>query len=443
MRRTRSRFAWISVIATMAGLAAPDAVLAQCDVLGAYYRADKPFPQFYRFWNDSRPVMPDDPDLGAQQYASRHVLGGSVHVYVHNRGSEALAIEDVLFGDISLTRSLVFSDQRIKRKFANIRFSDPPEAELNRLIAAGEPVWWKADPQQIPPGETGEVVVRLRHQPQVAQLRLGLKHAAGTQRVTISARSSEAQVAGIAFSRDLGRVTLYFRRSGATGEAPTQVMMDGRDVTRHASIASDAAIDLAPVEIRLRKRLSPGSFHCFQGVYKDGLTASVGARTQADEIAYGMWGALPVKESQMALARGHVRDLVNHNINVQMPQVASDGVRLFYKNESGQRYCESAGLRLVISDPGKYGTKDPLMYFIHDEPVCADHKMEGVAWDKKIGGLAQWAIGRSHDLRNKDPMTPQFLNVDNTFRPENWYTYGQLPDILSIDPYMSPRMTGC
>ena len=47
MRRTRSRFAWISVIATMAGLAAPDAVLAQCDVLGAYYRADKPFPQYY------------------------------------------------------------------------------------------------------------------------------------------------------------------------------------------------------------------------------------------------------------------------------------------------------------------------------------------------------------------------------------------------------------
>jgi len=416
--------------------------MAQCEVLGAHYRADKLFPQYYRFWQDWLPKMPDDPDLGAQRYTHFHRLGGSVHVYFRNTGAESLAIEDVLFEELSLKRSLAFSDQRKVRKFANIRFSDLSEEEINRLIEAGEPVWFKADPQQILPGETGEVVVRLRHQPEVAQLRLGLKHADGTQQVTIPVRSAEAQVAQIAFSRNLDRVWLYFRRSDAPGEAPTKIIMDGRDVTRFATIVSDEAVDLVPVEIRLSEPLKPCSVHCFQGVYKDGSIASASTRAWADEIAYGMWGALPVKESQMELARGHIEDLVQHNINLQMPQVASSGVRQFYKSEAGQRYCKSVGLRKTISDPGKLGTKDPFMYFLKDEPDCADNKMEGVASDKKIGGLAKWVVGSSHDLRDKDPETPQFLNVDNTFRPENWYTYGQLPDILSIDPYSSPRIMG-
>lgn len=442
MQKYLSSIIWYAIIAGIAGVFVPDAVMAQCEVLGVHFRGDELFPQFYRFWQDYRPVFPDDPDLGAETYTYAHKLGGSVHVYVQNRGSQPLTIENVLLEGFDLNQCIAFAGQRKERDFANIRFADLSESDLSRLIEAGEPVWWKVDPQQILPGETSEVVIRLRYPPKLEQIHLTLVHGSGKKSVAIPALSAKGSVAGVVFSQELDRVLLYFKRSDAKGQKPAKILIDGKDVTAQATMVSDPAIELVPVEIRLSEPLQPSSLHCFQGVYEDGVTTSASAHSWADEFAYGMWGSLRVNESKIEEARAHVEDLVLHNINVQMPQLGSPGVRAFYKSEEGHRYCESVGLRQVVEDPGKRGVKDPLMYFLKDEPDCADSKMVGQEINEKIGGLARWVIECMQSLRKQDPSTPQFLNVDNTFRPENWYTYGQLPDILSIDPYYSPRMMG-
>ncbi len=427
--------------ALAASFMAPAAVLAETDLLDACYRADQPFPRFYRFWHE--PLnLPDDPDAGAGQYADKHVLGGSVHVFVRNTGSRSLAIEDILLEGVSLKRGLAFSDQRIKRKFASIHFADLPEAELNRLVAAGEPVWWKTDPQQIAPGGSGEVMVRLRQRPPVETLRLALKHAGGMKDLAIPIRDAHPRMSGISFAADRGRAYLYSQGPGEAGGVPARIIMDGEDITRAATIAHDPAVGQAVAVVRFAKPLAPGSFHCFQVVYEDRLTASAGVRAWADDFAYGMWGGRPADESQIGLARGYVKDITDHNINVQMPQLGSRGVAAYFKSDAGQRYCKTVGLRKAISDPGKYDTKDAFAYFIHDEPDAGDYLAKGVEEGRKVGCLAQWAVGRTYKLRAADPVTPQFLNVDGTFKPENWYTYGQLPDIFATDPYYQARLRG-
>jgi hypothetical protein len=135
-----------------------------------------------------------------------------------------------------------------------------------------------------------------------------------------------------------------------------------------------------------------------------------------------------------------VAEITDHNINIQMPQLGSAALQAYYKNSYGKRFCHARGLRMVINAPGKWGVKDPYLFFIHDEPDCGDYLIKGLDWDKKVGALAQWAVQRTNELRAADPTKLQLLNLDMTFKPRNWYIYGQLPDVLSADPYYQARI---
>ena len=42
-------------------------------------------------------------------------------------------------------------------------------------------------------------------------------------------------------------------------------------------------------------------------------------------------------------------------------------------------------------------------------------------------------------FRRKDPVPPHLLNLDNTYKPENWYMYAQLPDVCCADPYLQEQ----
>jgi len=43
-------------------------------------------------------------------------------------------------------------------------------------------------------------------------------------------------------------------------------------------------------------------------------------------------------------------------------------------------------------------------------------------------------------FREEGPEMLQVLNIDNTYRPENWYMYGQLPDVAFADPYYQEQL---
>ena len=420
--------------------ASPLAVMAEVKLLGAHFRADESFDQFRRFWHEGWNLPDDPPDADTVYARTATSLGGSLHAFVLNDSKRPLQIDDVLLAEMSLKQSLAFSDQRKKKKPASIYFAKLSAEDQERLIAAGEPVWWKVDPQQVEPGATAEVIVRLRQTPKARTVSLALKTADGTTDVSIPIDKAHPRVEGVNLSPELDKAYLYFRQPQQPGKTIKKVLLDGRDITRNASIGRDANLDATPVVVKLTQPLEEASFHCFQGIYDDGVVASAGVRVWSDEFCYGMWGARPGKESELALARGYILDLINHNINTQMPQIGSSAARAFFKSSSGQRYCESRHLRLVISDPGKYGTKDPLAYFIHDEPDCGDYLIKGLPSNKNVGSLAQYCLQRSYKLREGDPRTPQLLNVNMTYKPHNWYTYGQLPDIFAADPYYQARI---
>ncbi|MHC4442895.1 MAG: hypothetical protein ACYTF1_14685 [Planctomycetota bacterium] len=418
----------------------PRFTIAATKVLGAYYRADQSFSQFRRFWHEGWNLPDEQEEDDSIPSAEKKILGGSIHVFVRNDDSQILEINDVLLEGISLKESIVFSDQRKKRKPASIYFGNLTDARKERLITAGEPVWWRIDPPKIEPGGSGEVIVRLRQMPQSAVIRIGMVFGNDTIEVSVPIQDSHPRVAGVSFSPDLDMVYLYFRHPDGGGRAPAKILMDGREVKVGGAIQYDSRLDTVPVIVQLEKKLKVGSFHCFQGMYDDKLIASAGIRAWSDDFAYGMWGGKPGNAKDSKAARSYVAEITDHNINVQMPQLGSSAVQEYYKSAYGKRFCRSKGLRKIIDQPGKWGEKNPFLYFIHDEPDCGDYLIKGLDWDKKVGALAQWAVQRSHELRAVDPTKLQLLNLDMTFKPRNWYIYGQLPDVLSADPYYQARI---
>lgn len=413
--------------------------MADVQVLGTQFRADRSFPQYRCFWHEDSNI-PDEPEAtGGEEATAAEPLGASLHVLLLNAGSSPLTVQDVDFAGESLTKVLAISEQRKERNPASIYFANLPEERLNALIAAGEPIWFKVDPQTIAPGGTGQVVVRIRQIPQVKSLKLDIKHGAGSTAVEVPVQPRQPRLAGAYFSQPLQEVYLYFRHPDK-GKAPTKILLDGQDVTASATIASDAGVDLAPVVLHLKQALAPGSFHVLQGVYDDGQTASAGLRAWCDDFAYGIWGSAPSQEEDKALAHRYLTDITDHNINTQVQTLASKAVMSFLNTDQGRQFVAAHALHFVIDEPGKWGVKNPFLFFLRDEPDCADYKMQGPPESKKVGLLAQWCVKRGYELRAVDDKVLNLVNLDMTYKPHNWYVYGQVPDVMCVDPYYQARL---
>ena len=391
-------------------------------VLGYSSHIDVQHPEFEAFWSDSSQL-----DWGEKPV--KRAPGCSIHVFLRNDGPQPLEIQDVTLNGISLTKAVAFSEQRKMRKAvfpASIYFSSLPK---DSLIAAGEPVWWRVEPNPIPQNGVSEVTIRLRRAPVGKTLTLEV----GDMKASVPVKADQPRIESISFGPNLDQVYLYFSK------APTKVLMDGRAIKFTAK--SYPNMDITPVVCKLNTALASASFHVFQGVYAGGiLTASAGIRAWSGEMCFGIWGSKPGNEGDNALARSYVNEIAEHNINTQMEMVASDAVSSFMQGDEGLKMLDSLGIRRMVSDPGKGKVKSPFAYFLLDEPDAGDFKVQGVEPGKQVGCLAQGLVQRSAEFRKADPLTPQFLNLDMTFKPDNWYTYGQLPDIFAADPYYQERL---
>lgn len=410
--------------------------------LAVSYRPDESFPQFTPFWTESWNLK--DPSGETARYATlRMPLGGSLHLYLKNAGTRGLSVEDVLLENVSLSRAVAFQPGNKDHSLrpASVRYARLPETDARRLRRAGTPIWWRVDPEWLPPGDVAEAAIRLRRPPREPTVKVGVRVGNTIVQVPVSCSAPKARLERVSFDPGRRRVYLYARRLGSRGGARIRrVRLDGNDVSARMAVGDDPRSPVSPVVLSLPAPLSVSSYHCYAVEYDDGVVATGGRRTFAGEFIYGMWGSRPGKEGDRRTARDYVRDLYAHNINVQMEMVGSAAVREFLKTEEGQALCVRLGIRRLVNNPGKGGTKTPWAFFVKDEPDCGDFRVTDLPLTERIGSLAQSLVHRCSRLRDADSAVPQLLNVDLTFKPENWYVYGQLPDILAADPYYQERI---
>jgi len=403
----------------------------------AAYHADVHYERFMPLWREGWPWVDEQGQRVRYAYEGME-LGGFLLAYFRNTGNAPLEVTDFQLEGVSVAEGLAFNtDKEVNGQdvaIASLQFSKLPAEQIARLEAAGEPVWWKVKPTAIPPGGWGELIVRLRRDPKVEQVALTLPDGrGGTTQTSIPTRQAQARFFAVNFAEGLDRVDAYLRHPSGRGVAPSRILLDGRDVTSHCTIVADPALDTAYVRMDLAEPLTEGQYYVFGADYPDGHWARACLGAWYLGTVYGVWGSHTRGDAPEQVARNFLSDMATHNINVHMLHSSGPGHEYMVGPE-GPALLKEYGIRKMHNWPDP--AFDPIFYFLVDEPDAADFLSTMLDPYKRLGGRGQYLVERCKLFRRHDPQTrPILLNVDNTFKPENWYMYARLADIACADPY--------
>ena len=387
------------------------------EVLDAAFRADRMLPEFYGFWKT----------YGWGDSIPNCYVGGALAVYVKNTGTGSVTVSDFTINGTGLANGIGCKTDKTYRcdQYAcSVYYPSRKQA----LIDAGEPIWWRVEPNPIPAGGTAEIFVRMRFRV-VGTLSCAIV-AGSTIPVTINVTANDLpRVAGYGLSPDSTKLYLYLRHP-TRGKLPTQILVDGVDKTAASTIAGDPNYDLVPVAVNLGSAFARGSFHCFQAVYDDGTKASDGCRVYYDNFKHGVWGGPSFASDEEQHQWFH--NLERHSINLQ-----KGGQGGWYKTSDGRAHLAAAGFKFLHEDPS---TPDLYSIFLCDEPDAGEGNVPTSVSPYQVGALASSLNSLSQSFKANYSQYPTNLNLNGSFKPYNYYVYGHVPDVFSVDPYYQTRI---
>lgn len=393
------------------------------EVLEATYRPDRILPEHNIFWKNYQ--WGDTP----VDYAP----SGALCVYLRNTGASAVTVSDVTVNGQGLVDGIRCRTDKLYR--CNMQACSIYYQGTRTILAnAGDTIWWRANPNPIPAGGTAEVFIRMRTRV-LTTLSLVVMSNAGNVPASITVTNNPTpRVAGFALSPDSTKAYLHLRHP-QPGKLPTQILVDGVDMTASCSMVGDSEYDLVAVACNFPSPLVRGSFHVFQAVYDDGTKATDGVRAYYDDFKHGRWGSPPAPN--VADAEFHLRDMANHSMNFQVHGWGDVG--LWADTAAGKAFMDANGIRKINYDP----TADRIYsIFLCDEIDAGEGGNTDISTvcPAGVGGLSQSMTEFNQGFKKNYPQHPTNLNLDATFKPNNYYIYGHIPDVLSVDPYYQTRI---
>ena len=408
---------------------------ASISVLGVQYQQDELFPEYNCIWHDK-----DYPTSCSGTY-----LGGNLHVYIKNTGASSVSLDDMTLAGYSLNTVVKLDPSGNQHEARSVYYYfDNPQSEAPALYAAGLPVWYKLDPATIPAGGVGQAIIRLRFPPTTPTVTVGVTTTGGAATTNITIEAAAPQLANVGFSTNRVKVYLHWRRGG--GAAPVSVLMDGVDVTANTVTVGDPSVNYAESVLTPATPLTYMSYHVFQGVYADGKKATAALRAWSHPFLHATWDVFPGAGDDTAHTQAWIDEATSHGFNAAQNQVS--GIAGYLDTAGGRAYADARGGYGIIQW-NNYTTANPLLNFIHDEIDAEEDNLgdnfcgTGKKLDcgaSPMGILGMRSIGEGESYRAQFPNTPTTINMDGTFKPENYYSYGQAVDVLQADPYYQKRL---
>lgn len=402
-------------------------------ILGAQYQQDEPYPEFNCIWSDSS--YPGS--------CPSRAPGCNVHVYLKNTGASAVTIDDVTIAGYNLNTILKANSSYHDSRSIYYNWDTPPQD----IFDAGEPVWFKGDPATIPAGGVAQVVVRLRRIPTTGSVAVGVVTSAETVDTNILVDATAPQLASVGFSQDRMKVYLHWRRSG--GAAPNSVWLDGSNVTVSTTTVGDTSVNFGVSVIQLAAPLPYMSYHVFQGVYADGKAATASLRVWSHPFLHASWGTFPTAIDTTADAQAWIDEATKHSFNAGQNQGLGGALGGYLATSAGQDYANArGGYGLIVWNTSTFD--NPIMSFLDDEPDAEESNVANnfcgtglkmPCGTSPMGILAarDIAIGEA-EYRSRYPNAPTTVNMNGSFKPENYYAWGQAVDVLQVDPYYQRRL---
>ena len=302
---------------------------------------------------------------------------------------------------------------------------------------AGPVVWYliespqlKVDPSRpddqelymqknVPPGEWLECSVRLREVPKEA-VRIGFSTGSGAAvEAAVEPRVPVMRIESISFSAKIDGIYVYLRAMDRKAPSKLTLRLDGRQVASRATPGPRGS-DLTLLTAPLSPAWDYGSYHLVE-VESRGEKLVEPVRAWDGFFSIGLFGT--ADKERVAAAKAHA-------------------INTYYWNTS--EILDQAGMCTIpggMPDKGtarKTGGTGVLFLYNKDEPDAHDvSRGDRLPYMDRLGMMAiPEVIPAQRGQRRLWPTVPNLLLVDNTYKPLQYYVYGQIPDVFSTDPYV-------
>ncbi|MDH7568761.1 MAG: hypothetical protein QHJ73_04160, partial [Armatimonadota bacterium] len=442
MRRGRLRWGvFLVALASTGAWAAPGLRVTSAALL-----PDRLFPHLIRYCVEGSELR-EEAGL-PNEFADPERRGAVLHLFVRNQGREPVEVKQVLLDGLDLSKHLLpLYREHEGLRAASFLLNDPrttPPTVRDQLEALGAPQWYQVRPNPVPAGGIAQVTVRLRRLPRGKTLSLaaGASGAPAVGTRLRADRPAQLSLASVGFPEGGDRLFLYLRHAEGKEFLLRSVRLDGTETAVAPDQPRRNFAGFLPVVVTLPAAWEVGSFHHLQATTNEGEVAAAVVRAQEPFFALGMWGYRNYGETLPQRARDTCSAFRAHLFNTHMGMAGEQTGYL--ESAAGLQLLQEMGLRLLARAPDALTCGYPRLYarFLLDEPDVQDYFVNNLPDDRRLGCYGQALADRQRQWVAADPRTPTLLNVDLTYKPENWLVYGQLPDILAIDPYYQELLRG-
>ncbi|MCX7718496.1 MAG: hypothetical protein N2111_08885 [Candidatus Sumerlaeaceae bacterium] len=372
----------------------------------------------------------------------RPSLGATLRLVLGNAKDTPVTVTSVRLNGLALTEHILPAFREVDGVRAASYALNPetttPSALRARLEALGDPVWYSAYPRVLEPGGWSEVSVRLRSVPRVRSVRLTVAgdDRAGSVSVDIPITTAPALRVSFASFSDAGDcLFVYLRRSDGRDFDLAGLGLDGAPAALGKSLPTRSFRGVLPVEVPLNPPWPHGSFHLVTARTRQGLQAATTLRARDAFFCLGMWGYRNNGATEADRTSDTLAAFAANLFNTAMGMHFVDSPDAF-------PIATAQGLRVNSREPNPTTTGHPAVYarFLLDEPDVQDSFLDSLPGSRRVGSYAQGLVSRRDRWLRMDPRSLSLLNVDLTCKPENWWTYGSIADILALDPYYQGRL---
>ena len=272
--------------------------------------------------------------------------------------------------------------------------------------------------ENVPPGEWVVCSVRFRKNPP-STTRLRFSADSGPVEATISQTTvGPTRAESVCFSPRMDRAYIYVSSPGKPGH----IRLDGAKKESEATfVEGPKGSKLTLVEIKLPRAWKFGSHHLVSLAMESGENLTYPVRAWDGYFMIGLAQKLTGKEALLAKSLG---------VNTCISEPSDD--------------LKNAGLNFVGGRPDQDIPKRVtdgvglLFYQNHDMPDNVDYNVgDALPFYERLGIYAQRKVlAKQRWYRKYDPASLDFLHIGGTFKPMQFYVYGQISDICGADNFV-------
>ncbi len=301
--------------------------------------------------------------------------------------------------------------------------------DFEQVYKNGDIVWWKIRINPIPAGGFSEFVIRFRNKPK-NKIAITLDTAAGKITLPIAVKQINYFWQSIAWIKKDSKLLLYV--SSPIKKLPiSDILIDGFSVPKNTEWhklrdLNNKTILLAIVSLKVK--WYQGQIHRISLRFDNGQTHTRFYRAVDARFIHFSYGYAPSYNPNSTI-NNYNRFGVFLHINFGrydkkgLDKLAHDGMQAIFGSVKPKDVIPLNGHKAF------YGV------YLMDEPDCHDYYIKQFPHKLRIGYHGRKIAPLENEFTLAAPHALVYLTIDNTYKPINWYTYGQIGDVVSTDPY--------